>query len=235
MKYPTWGNQNRDVKAKAILQTVKHFTSLDLKKTKWLDAGCGSGGIASTIAPSVESIVGIDPEAWNGWNDFMKIYPNLKFHHESFEKNSLPSNYFDVIICNQVYEHVQHPQALILEIYRMLKPGGHVYFAGPNWLFPVEPHVFWPFIHWLPRGFAMKLMKFLRSKKVLDADSTNYWQLKKWLKDFEITNALPYILKNPKLYNRDKLLWKVIAIFPAPLIHILTCFSPAFVFILFKR
>ena len=111
---PRWGGEGRDLKAKQIMQTLRHFAGRDLSAALWLDFSCSSGGIA--------------------------------------------------------------------------------YFAGPNLLFPIEPHVFWPFVHWLPRGLAVRLMRALGSRKVLDANSASWWRLHAWFDGFEVSNALPYFM-----------------------------------------
>ncbi|MDY0044901.1 MAG: class I SAM-dependent methyltransferase [Syntrophales bacterium] len=231
---PRWDAKNRDNKGHAILQTVSHFIQRPLKETEWLDIGCGNGIIAATIAPSVKFITGADPGAWPIWDTLQKKQANIRFLHEPIEKLTCHENKIDIVICNQVYEHVADPQYLIQEIKRVLKPGGYCYFAGPNLFFPIEPHVFWPFIHWLPRNFAVKLMRKFGSKGILDAWSTDYWTLIRWLDAFEIINAVPYILKNPKKYNRTGLFWKALSLMPNWLLNKLTWVSPTFVFILKK-
>lgn len=231
---PRWGAKDRDKKANAILQTVSHFTPKPLKDTVWLDIGCGNGIIAATIAPSVKHIIGADPGAWPIWDSLQKTHKNLRFLHESIEELTCPDNSVDIVVCNQVYEHVTDPQYLIKEIKRVLVPGGSCYFAGPNLLFPIEPHVFWPFVHWLPRKFSIKLMRQCGSKGILDAISTDYWTLKKWLSVFETTNAVPYILKNPNKYSRTGIAWKALSMTPKRVFHLLTWISPTFVFILKK-
>ncbi len=231
---PYWGDKDRETKAFVILKTIDHYITQKIEQTDWLDIGCGSGGIPVAIAPSVNSITGVDPESWKRWKDFQEIHGNLKFINQPVENMQVEDNSMDVVICNQVYEHVPDPQFMIKEIYRILKPGGHCYFAGPNLLFPIEPHVFWPFVHWLPRSFAVKLMKAFGSKGILDAYSTDFWTLNKWLDDFEVVNALPYILKKPEKIGKSQLIWKLISYVPERVINLLTALSPTFVFILQK-
>ncbi len=239
LKTPHATARNREHKAHAILQTIKHFINNDLCQTDWLDLGCGQGGIAVVIAAQVNSIIGIDPFAWPDWQEFQKQQLNLHFRQQTVEQLEIETGSLDIVLCNQVYEHVQNPRQLIGEIGRVLKPGGHCYFAGPNWLFPIEPHVFWPFVHWLPRPLALKLLNWCGVTKILDADSVTYWTLKRWFREFEVHNAIPFIVKHPEIYGRHSWLkpfwlWKMISYLPTQLIDGLSFLSPGFVFVLKK-
>jgi ubiquinone/menaquinone biosynthesis C-methylase UbiE len=231
---PRWGQQDRDTKAHAIAQTLRHHMSLPLDQVDCADIGCGSGGIAFHLAPLVRSIVGVDPESWQRWKDFEDQRKNLHFLQESVERLSIPDASIDVVICNQVYEHVPDPRRLIREIHRVLKPGGYCYFAGPNLLFPIEPHIFWPFVHWLPRPFAQRLIRVTGSAAVLDAYSTHYWRLRNWLAPFRTQNAVPYIIQHPLEFRRTHWMYRALGVLPAWILHALTPFSPGFVFVLRK-
>ena len=57
------------------------------------------------------------------------------------------SNSVDLIVSLQVLEHVQSPHRVIEEAYRVLKPGGHFFFAYENYLSFYEPHYR---VRWLP-------------------------------------------------------------------------------------
>ena len=185
---PRWGQVARDRKAEAILRTVELMTpQRDVQRGTWLDVGCGSGGIAATLAQHVDSVIGVDPESWQRWEQFRAAHSNLRLHQGSFRNLEAlcGSSSIDVVVCNQVYELVDDPVALLAAIHGVLKPGGICYFAGPNLLWPIEPHVFWPFVHWLPRKFAQALMRTLGSPKAndLDAYSAHYWRLRRWFRD----------------------------------------------------
>lgn len=231
---PRWGTKNRASKASGILQTVSHFVPKSLADTNWLDVGCGNGEIAMNIALRVKSVAAVDPEAWRCWQKYENQVGNLKFYNNSGDNLPFLENSFDIVLCNQVYEHVANPIRLIDEIYRVLKPGGCCYFAGPNLLFPIEPHVMLPFVHWLPRKVVIYFMKSFRATNILDAYSSDYWTLLKWFRKFDVINAVTYIIKNPKLYNRSNFFWLTLAALPEIILEILVCLSPGFVFILKK-
>ena len=52
-----------------------------------------------------------------------------------------PDNSYDSILCNAVLEHVPHPEEVMLELRRLLKPGGHVAISVP-FLQPFHPTPF---------------------------------------------------------------------------------------------
>ena len=181
-------------------------------------------------------MVGLDPEPWPRWSTFMSDHPNLTFLRGSYENSpaEIEPGTFDAVICNQVYEHVPDPVALIGFIHTILKPGGYCYFAGPNLLWPIEPHVFWPFVHWLPRRLAIRAMKASGSHAVLDANSADYWRLRHRLSQFQVQNAVPHILRHPADYSRTGIVWRVFSWMPARLLQLMTPLSPGFVFVLRK-
>lgn len=233
-KDPNWGNRDRPVKASAILSTCRKTIGGDFSKMRWLDIGCGCGDIAAAIAPQVGHITAVDPSSWQRWPALRALHPNMDFIEGDFkaaEQIESP----DVIICNQVYEHVEEPLRLIRLMHKILKPGGHVYFAGPNRLFPIEPHVFWPFVHWLPRRWAVRLMRELKARSVITAHSVTIWKLRRWFQGFDVTNAVPIILRHPEDYGRKGIFWRVLAALPHRLMGAMTALSPGFVFILRKQ
>ncbi|MBS0457412.1 MAG: class I SAM-dependent methyltransferase [Proteobacteria bacterium] len=184
---PRWGQAGREAKADAIVHTLRACCGGRLPRGTWLDVGCGSGGIAASLATHADKAVGVDPESWARWSAYREVHANLEFQvggYRNLEEFLGPES-CDVVVCNQVYEHVDDPQALLRAIHAVMKPNGTCYFAGPNLLWPIEPHVFWPFVHWLPRRFAQNAMRSLGSRRAndLDAFSTHYWRLRRWFRE----------------------------------------------------
>ncbi len=46
----------------------------------------------------------------------------------------LPSNYFDVVICSEVLEHIPNVQAAVRELFRIVKSDSTIIVSSPNWL-----------------------------------------------------------------------------------------------------
>lgn len=231
---PHWGAADRDQKARNILQCLDLLTDLDLATLSCVDIGCGSGGISFHLAPSFGNVVGVDPEPWQRWEEFSGAAPNLSFRAETVESLSFAANSVDIVVCNQVYEHVPSPEVLIAQIFRMLKPGGVCYFAGPNLLYPIEPHVHWPFIHWIPRRWALAVLDRFAPDKVLDAYSVSYWRLRRWLGAFTIVDAVPQLVKHRALTAQPGNVWRVFRRVPLRVLTWLGFLSPGFVFLLTK-
>ena len=186
------------------------------------------------MVPSFKQMYGVDPEPWERWHEYESEFPTLSFREESIENLSLLDDSVDVVICNQVYEHVPSPEILIAQIYRILKPGGLCYFAGPNLLYPVEPHVHWPFIHWIPRRLALAILRLLAPDKVLDAYSTTYWQLRRWLGRFTIVDAVPQLIKYRAESTDGRNIWHIFRLVPLWLLRALGFLSPGFIFLVTK-
>jgi SAM-dependent methyltransferase len=234
---PRWGNTHRDRKAEAIWTTLANCEGVKIGEGAWLDIGCGSGRIARELAARVHSVIGIDPEPWSGWREMEVATPNLSFRVASCDGAALPvaPESVDVVVCNQVYEHVGDPRQLIRNIADVLKPGGVCYFAGPNLLWPIEPHVFWPIVHWLPRRIAQRLMRLFGSKRTdeLDAFSTHYWQLRSWFLDAGLAPSVAVAARVDSEFAARR--WRVrLPRWLATVVDGLAPLSPGFVCILRK-
>ncbi len=98
-----------------------------------LDIGCNDGEFTSEFAKriSAEEIFGVDvyePAIKKAKNRGINVFK------VDLNKGRLPfqSNFFDVILCNQVAEHLIDQDNLFSEIARVLKPKGFLYISVPN-------------------------------------------------------------------------------------------------------
>lgn len=95
---------------------------------KILDIGCGRGDLLLKLKElrKAQNIFGIDIEKFDTKLD--------KFIAGDIDKIELPFsyNYFDVIICADVLEHLVDPWETLNKIYKYVKPDGIVIISIPN-------------------------------------------------------------------------------------------------------
>lgn len=235
---PRWGATHRHEKAEAIVQVLQRMMS-GIHGCDCIDVGCGNGEIAGILASrGARKVTGVDPEAWPDWMALRVRHSNLSLLEGRFDQAEipLPEASTDIVVCNQVYEHVGDPRRLIQNIQRVLVPGGVCYFAGPNLLWPIEPHVYWPFVHWLPRRLAMKVMRWLGSSKAdeLDAYSLDCWTLRRWFRSagLEVRSAMRDRIA-VELARRGRTgLSRLVSRVPRLVFLVLEPLSPGFVYLL---
>ena len=71
-------------------------------------------------------------------------------------ETDLPADYFHFVFTHYVLEHVADIDAVTKEIARVTAPGGCGFHVYPGKLRPIEPHLFMPFVHWLPKNPTRK-------------------------------------------------------------------------------
>lgn len=106
---------------------------------KLLDVGCGDGIISHFVAEKVKTIYGID----NLQSELVRAKKRgLRVQFVDLDSQDFPfqSGYFDTVTCLDVIEHVRNPEALLLQIHRVLKNKGKLIIATPNIRF--SNHVF---------------------------------------------------------------------------------------------
>jgi SAM-dependent methyltransferase len=94
-----------------------------------LDFGAGRGiHPALDFRGEVAKVVGVDPDPAVLSNDFLD---EAKVMHASGEI-PYPGASFDLAFCNNVLEHLEDPVRSLLEVRRVLKPGGWFLAKAPN-------------------------------------------------------------------------------------------------------
>ncbi|MDY0016728.1 MAG: methyltransferase domain-containing protein [Candidatus Delongbacteria bacterium] len=89
-------------------------------KGKILNAGSGNRDISSIVEGELFNL------------DLPMGSHNSNIHIKStLEKIPVTNEFFDVIICNAVLEHVENVNLVMDEFFRVLKPGGYLYICIP--------------------------------------------------------------------------------------------------------
>lgn len=111
-----------------------------------LELGCGTGYFTRELARSGAEIVAIDISP-----ELLQIAkancpaPNVRYEIQNAYELSYQDNVFDSVVGSSVLHHLE-VEAALREIFRVLKPGGAIYFTEPNMLNPqiaVQKNVPW--------------------------------------------------------------------------------------------
>lgn len=100
------------------------------KGGKILDLGCGRGEFLRGFIRCGLNGYGVDQSAIA-----KSICPEAEILQSDLENEPLPynDNYFDAVFSKSVLEHFYYPEKLVMEIYRIVKPGGLAITMVPDW------------------------------------------------------------------------------------------------------
>lgn len=122
-----------------------------------LDVGCGDGHLLALLrgeAPFPLALDGVELAEDAGAAAARR---DIQVHRGRVEDVVLPASAYDLIIMNQLIEHVPDPTAVLRRIRAALRPGGHVFLETPN-LDSLDARLFrrryWGGYH-LPRHFHL--------------------------------------------------------------------------------
>lgn len=121
---------------KIAFSIIKLHANKQKKRLRILDSGCGIGyfskSILECLPEEIEKVVGIDIEEWV---DKM-LLKNKKFKFiktdASNTNRQLKSSSFDVVISNDVIEHIENDSDYIKECSRLIKDDGIFILITPN-------------------------------------------------------------------------------------------------------
>jgi 2-polyprenyl-3-methyl-5-hydroxy-6-metoxy-1,4-benzoquinol methylase len=111
-----------------------------------LELGCGTGHFTRELARSGADVAAIDVSP-----ELLEIAkancsaPNIRYEIQNAYALNYPDATFDSVVGSSVLHHLEIEPA-IREIYRVLKPGGTIFFTEPNMLNPqiaIQKNVIW--------------------------------------------------------------------------------------------
>lgn len=102
------------------------------KNLKILDAGCGEGQLLSRITKTIEGeLYGADATEIAIETAQEKV-PGVSFSLQDITNLNYKDNFFDVVICTEVIEHISDYVKAISELKRVLKDEGMLILSFPN-------------------------------------------------------------------------------------------------------
>jgi len=103
-----------------------------------LDAGVGTGHMAFDMAQATSghnNIVGVDisEDMLDTCRDRCADLPNVSFEMADLYDLPFDEEIFDVVLSVQVFEYLEDVQKALLELHRVLKPGGRLVLRDADW------------------------------------------------------------------------------------------------------
>ena len=142
-----------------------------------LDVGCGKGDIVVAALDKNWDAFGIEHFSHGSGTNIRSVLKSRNlFGIKVFEYDGIQfpftDAYFDIVISNQVLEHVPDVNVILGEVSRVLRPGGKFICVFPTKDSFREGHAGVLFAHWLPQSwirviwlFAFRSLGFGRLKK----------------------------------------------------------------------
>lgn len=112
---------------------VREAVSLIQGNPQILDLGCGQGHITEKLRQVFNSaeFTGLDYSI-SAIDYAHEHYPWIDFAVGDAYESPYALNFFDVVVCNNLWEHVPDPLFLLSRIDRILKPGGFIIVSTPS-------------------------------------------------------------------------------------------------------
>ena len=142
---------------------------IPLAERRILDVGCGVGAYVQHLRALPATVCGLDVDV-RRVRDGGRTVPGLLVG--AAEGLPFADASFDVVILNEVLEHVRDERDTLHECTRVLPVGGHLVIYAPNRGFPFETHgIMWrgrhrfgnyPLVNYLPRRWRDRLVPHAR-------------------------------------------------------------------------
>ena len=148
-------------RGKFVLETLSHYIpSFRPEGAAVLDVGCGDAGVLIAFGERGASGTGIDPDIRSVERGAVRAQEHgvsLDLRTGTAEALPFDDSSFDLVILDNVLEHVASRDQTLAEIHRVLKPGSLLYLVTPK---PYSLHSLWSDPHYSMAGLVLLPRKF---------------------------------------------------------------------------
>jgi ubiquinone/menaquinone biosynthesis C-methylase UbiE len=119
-----------------------------------LDAGCGPGEGSSRVAElfpdaDVLGVDIIDASLDLARSRYAALAPRLRFEHQSIFELREADRTFDLVVCRHVIHSIPHPERVLAELARVMRPGGYLHLIPEDYgMLHFQPAAFDPRDFW---------------------------------------------------------------------------------------
>jgi SAM-dependent methyltransferase len=143
---------------------------IPLEGRRLLDVGCGVGTYVRRLHDLTPDTHGVDISVGRLREGARSVQGLLAAVGEYLPYRG---DTFDVVLLNEVIEHVHDDRRTLMECIRVLRPGGHAVIFAPNRLYPFETHGVYlgkryvfgniPLVNYLPDALRHRLVPHARA------------------------------------------------------------------------
>jgi 2-polyprenyl-3-methyl-5-hydroxy-6-metoxy-1,4-benzoquinol methylase len=202
----SFARQVRERKAAKVLAILEDAVG-GLSEMRLLDIGCSTGFMTKCYAKKFGEVVGTDidhpavchaatSEAGQDGVWGVADSQRLPFRDE----------YFDVVTCTHIYEHVPDANLLMAEIFRVLRPNGVCFFSAGNRLSLIEPHYRLPLLSVLPKFLAHWYLRMLGRGANYYETHFSYWGLKRLVRRFYVEDYTLKVVADPQKFFAEDMI-----------------------------
>jgi 2-polyprenyl-3-methyl-5-hydroxy-6-metoxy-1,4-benzoquinol methylase len=204
-RFPILFNENqRNKKSAKVIAVCQDYSSRPLNELAALDLGASTSIMTGFFAQHFKSVIALDVDDVGLRSGKQKSpVSNIDYLCSDGTNSALKDGSVDVIICNQVYEHVEDQSGLADEINRLLSPDGFCYFGAGNRFVFIEGHYFLPCLSWMPLWMSHIYLKLMGRKVKYDVYLLSLRKVRKLLRNFEMIDYTKKLIDDPQKFYAD--------------------------------
>lgn len=139
-----------------ILERLRRYApDFEVVGARILDVGCGDAGVPIAFAEAGAEAVGIEPFGRSVERGSVRAEEHgvdVELHEGFAESLPFPEASFDLVVLDNVLEHVNDRDRTLVEIRRVLRPGGLLYLVTPK---PFALYSLWSDPHYAMAGLVL--------------------------------------------------------------------------------